>query len=338
MRHISGIIAFVLISSMAFYQLQTRGVKEMSAHEPRMTSHCVGHHIIELPDGFQRVSVITGIFKSVESTTQDPYFDVMVNENSFTDISFSQALDKRRSELKEKSDSAVDVFESEQKTSDGAVMFRVRKIDDAYVSEINFLRGSSLVTIKLDSFNNEYAAAEDRLVKFASAFRENQKDWFAQGKQYFCFGSVSIAGDFKDESGSFLFKNNEGADFEVDINTYIPDASKPLIARISGPDSLLAVFNVDHKVLRSGERDVANMHAQEWLGWAKLSSEDDAKSFKFILETLRKEPGRVAPSISLTFNTGKPLPGGGTAKTNMSEHEAIQLWDKVVSSIRPATP
>jgi hypothetical protein len=338
MRRILGIIAFILISVMAFYQLQTREVKEMSAYEPRMKSHCVGRNIVELPDGFQRAPVTTGIFKSTASTIQDPYFDVMVSENGFTSSSFSQAVNTRRSELKESSDSAVDVFEAEQKTDDGAVIFRVRKIDDAYVSEIKFLRGSSLVTVKLDSFRNEYAAAEQQLVKFASNFRENQEDSFGRSNQYFCFGSVSIFGDFKDESGSFLFKNNEGADFEVDINTYIPDASKPLLARMSGRDSLLAVFDVDHTVLRSGERNIVNMRAQEWLGWAKLSSEDGAKSFKFILETMRKEPRKAAPSISLTFNTGKPLPGGGTAKTTISENEAIQLWDRVVSSIRPATP
>lgn len=338
MRRIFGVIAFSVVLVTAFYRLQIREKKEMSVHETHMTTHCIGRSIIGLPDGFRRAPVVTGIFKSADSKDQDPSFDVIVTENGFTRGSFSQALDKRRSELKENSDGTVDVFESEKATSDGAVIFRVRRIDDAHVSEINFSRGSSLVTVKLDSFRNQYVVAEERLSKFASAFMEAQEDSFRRYPQQFCLGSVSIAGDFKDESASFLFKNSEGDDFEAEINTYIPDANKPLLTRTSGPDSLLAVFNVDHKILRSGERDIVNMRAQEWLGSAKLSDQDEARSLKFVLETIRGKPGKSAPSINLTFNTGKPLPGGGSAKTTISDDEAVQIWDKVVGSIRPAMP
>ena len=338
MRRIFGVIAVCLVLVMGVYRLQIRGEKEMSVHEPHMTTHCIGRSIIGLPDGFRRAPIVSGIFKSADSKVQDPSFDVIVIENGFTKSSFSQAIDKRRSDLKENSDGTVDVFESEKVASDGAVIFRIRRIDDAHVSEINFLRGSSLVTVKLDSFRDEYVAAEERLTKFASAFMEAQDDSSRRYPQHFCLGSVSIAGDFKDESASFLFKNSEGADFEAEINTYIPDAGKPLLTRASGPDSLLAVFNVDYKILRSGERDVVNMRAQEWLGSAKLSGQDEGKSLKFVLETIRKKPGKSAPSINLTFNTGKPLPGGGNAKTTISDDEAVQIWDKVVDSIRPAMP
>jgi hypothetical protein len=122
----------------------------------------------------------------------------------------------------------------------------------------------------------------------------------------------------------------------VDIDTYTPDDKIPLLARMSGPDSLLAAFDVRHKVLRTGERIVAGMHAQEWLGWAKISDDPDAKTLKFVMDTMRPKPSREAPGISLTFNTATALEDGTPTKTLLSDDEAMQLWDSVVDSIRPA--
>lgn len=334
MRRLIVIVSSILIFAVIVYRFQGGSSKEMSRFEPHMIAHCVGRNTINLPEEFQRASIITGRFKSLEATVQDPFFEVIVNENKFTKRSFLNEIERRRSELKENSDGAVNAFRYEKVLGDDSLIFRVQRIDDAYVSEINFLRGTSLVTVKMDSFRNQYVAAEESLSKFALAFKENAIGHLGQKSPNFCLGSVEIIGNFKEESGSFLFKEGDEADFEVEINTYIPNASEPLLARMSGPDSLLKMFDVNHKVLRSGERKVVSMRAQEWLGWAKLSDEEGAKSFKFALETMRPKPSKAMPSINLTFNTGKPLPGGGAAKTILSDEEAVQIWDKVVSSIQ----
>jgi hypothetical protein len=92
---------------------------------------------------------------------------------------------------------------------------------------------------------------------------------------------------------------------------------------------------VKHKVLRARERVVAGMRAHEWLGWAKISDEPDAKTLKFALDTMRSKPGRFQPGISITFNTAKALDDGTPTKTLVSDDEAIQLWDTVIDSIRP---
>ena len=334
MRRLIVIVSSILIFAVIIYRFQGGSSREMSRFEPHMVAHCIGRNTITLPEEFQRVSIITGRFKSIDAVAQDPFFEVVVNENKFTEKSFSNEMERRRSELKENSDGAVNAFRYEKALGDDAFIFRVQRIDDAYVSEINFLRGTSLVTIKLDSFRNQYVTAEENLSKFALAFKERGGDPLIQKSQDFCLGSVDIVGNFKEESGSFLFKEGDKADFEIEINTYIPNPSEPLLTRMSGPDSLLKIFNVNHKVLRSGERNVVSMRAQEWLGWSKLSDEQGAKSFKFALETIRPKPSKAMPSINLTFNTVKPLPGGGPARTTLSDEEAVQIWDKVVSSIQ----
>lgn len=337
MKWLTGAAIFILILSVIIYRLEDGGAKEMSKHENNMITHCVGRSSIKLPEHYRRASVTTGIFKAVGSTAQDPPFEVIVKENSFTPKSFLLEMSKRRSELRENSDGAVDVLKNERTLNNDAVIFRVQRIDDAYVSEMNFLRGPSLVTIKVDSFRSQYAAAEENLIRFGSAFKESGSESSAASPQDFCLGSVAISGDFKDESGSFLFRKEEEADFEIEINTYAPNAGEPLLVRMSKPDSILRILNVDPKILRSGERNMTGLRAQEWLGWAKLSDEESAKSFKFTLETVGPTPSKTSPSISLIFSTGKPLPGGGTAKTTLSDEEAMQLWDVVVDSIRPTT-
>ena len=59
-------------------------------------------------------------------------------------------------------------------------------------------------------------------------------------------------------------------------------------------------------------------------------------ALKFVLDTMRSKPGKQASSLSLTFNTAKALDDGTPTKTLISDDEAIQQWDAVVDSIRPA--
>ena len=77
------------------------------------------------------------------------------------------------------------------------------------------------------------------------------------------------------------------------------------------------------------------MRAQEWLGSAKISEEDE-KTLQFNLETMRATPGKMTPSLTVSFETAQPLEDGRPTKTTISDDEAIQLWDSVISSIRSA--
>lgn len=129
-----------------------------------------------------------------------------------------------------------------------------------------------------------------------------------------------------------------GAHFEVDIDTYVPDDRVRLLERMSGPASLLKVFDVGHTVFRSGERTVAGMRAQEWLGLVPTGTDEDGKGFQFTMETLRPLPGEATPRLNVTFETAQPLENGSSTKALISEDEAIQLWDSVIVSLRPAKP
>lgn len=152
----------------------------------------------------------------------------------------------------------------------------------------------------------------------------------------FCLGTVKIDGDFGIEKGSFLFRNGRGAQFEVNVDTYVADDRVPLLERMSGPRSLLNIFNVRHTVYRAGEISAGGMRAQEWLGSAQTTDDANESAFQFTLETMRPSPSKVAPRISLTFETAQPLQDGSPTKTLISKDDAILLWNSVVVSLKAA--
>jgi hypothetical protein len=193
------------------------------------------------------------------------------------------------------------------------------------------------VTAELKSYRNQFLAAEDTLERFAAAFKDNGNGLEHHG---FCLGPVVVLGDFKEERANFMFENGleKGVDFEIAVDTYREDEPKALLARVSGSDSLLSKFSLQHSVLRARELTVAGMRAEEWLGSADLGEQQSEKSLKFVLETMRPSPEKMKPSIHLTFETGQPLEDGSAAPTIMSDEDAIRLWDSVVRSLRPLGP
>lgn len=319
-----------------FTACKTEKEEKMSMSFPEGTkTHCVGRHTLDVPISFLPNELTNGVFKSAGLSAQDPSFEVTVREAGSTPEQFDLHLRKRRAELAKSNGDTVNVLRAEKTLGEGAILFRVQEIDDDYVSEIHALRGSSIVRVSLESYRGQFLSAEEALAKFIGEIKA-VGTLSAAIPAGFCLGSVIMTGDYKEESGSFLFRDSTGSAFALQIETYTPDASVPLLKRVSGSDSLLAKFDVRHTVLRARERTVAGMRAQEWLGWTKLGEQGDQKTFGFTLETMRATAAKSAPSIHLSLDTGQALEDGSPTSTLISDHEAIRLWDSVVESIRPA--
>lgn len=60
------------------------------------------------------------------------------------------------------------------------------------------------------------------------------------------------------------------------------------------------------------------------------------KAFKFALDTMRRTRGKSTPNIVVTFDSAQQLDDGTETKTNLSDQEAMALWDKIVNSIEMA--
>lgn len=310
------------------------GVANMSARNNVGKTHCVGRSMITLPSSFVASSVATGIFKLAKGEGRS--FDVVVQSGVPTIERFNAGVQARRAKLKSEEDGNLNNLRLDKEVSEGIHLFRVQEIEDAYVSELYFHSGKSMVIVRLESYRGTYLEAESNLISISKRMHAIDANNIIKQGSGFCLGGVSLAGDFSSEYGSFLFRDGKGANYDVEINTYEPDDETPLLKRMSGPDSLLTVFNVDHKVLRARERTVAGMQAQEWLGWAKVTDEPTGKTLKFALDSMRSKPSKTSPSISLTYDTAQPLEDGTPTQTIISDDEAMQQWDTVVDSIRPA--
>jgi hypothetical protein len=309
-------------------EMRNSVMQKYSSSVPR----CMGRNIIYLPDVFLAADVVDGYFKPVLIDENISSFDVVVKGNGIAPTEFAKYVSRRRAELKDNSSATSDVLRLENKLSDVATLFRIQRVEDAYISEINSLLSGSIVTIKIKSYENTFIDAETRLSKFISNIvAADQKEFNG-----FCLGTLSISGDFSQESGSYYWRDDAGNTFAIEIDTFNSEDPKNLLQRMAGPDSLLSLFNIGHTVLRSRERTVAGMRAYEWLGWTNLGADGDKKTFKFVLETTRPQGGRTTPRITVTFDSAKQRDDGTETTTNLSDAEAMALWDKVVNSIQPA--
>lgn len=216
-------------------------------------------------------------------------------------------------------------------------LYRINRIKDAYISEINFLREGRYLTVSLKSYGNSFLSAEKKLLEFVEKIDANTDGNTSAGG--FCIGSVNVRGDFKEEIGSVRFRDARHPDtsFGIEIDSFQPDDKISLLSRTSGPDSLLAKMDADPVVLRKRDLTVSGMQAQEWLAWFKLGPNGDQKEFAFTLETMRPSPGKLSPSLQLSFETGNSPASGTVDPYVMADKDAIALWDVVVKSIRPGT-
>lgn len=316
------------------------GCRLHNEEKPKMQSesvkmHCVGRHVVSVPVSFDISNVTTGIFKMEGANAQDPEIDIMVQSDITTRTKFEGAVQQRRDELNRSESKTVDVLKEDKILPDGSVLFRVQEIDDAYFSEMYFLRGTSLVKIRLESYGDSYLDAEERLRKLSVGIVERNPRTIVENGG-FCLGSVLINSNLSQEVASFTFRNASGLVFMMDLDTFSHDESVSLFNRMSRDSSVLRDLQIRTQVLRARERTVAGMSADEWLGVAYPGNAEDERSLKFMLETKRKNPGKTAPVITLSLDSAQPLKDGTVTTTKIVNAEALRLWDQIVDSIKIA--
>lgn len=162
-------------------------------YEP-MVTHCIGRNNIQMSGKFAASSISTGIFKPKGSDAQASSFEIRVENIDLTKQQFVTRILKRRAELNRFNSKTVKVLRLEKKLSDDATLFRVQEIDDAYASEIQFVRGNALVVVTMDSYDNTYLAAEASLIKFMSQFTMPDKTHQRVGMMDFVWGRYRFKG------------------------------------------------------------------------------------------------------------------------------------------------
>jgi len=304
----------------------------MHDNTEKVETYCLGRHIISVPEAFHLSPIVTGIFRAEGASVKDPAFDIVVQFDEMTQSKFDLLVQKRRVELSEAEEDSIKVLRLDKTLSNTSTLFRVQEIGESYFSELYILRGRAMVKVRLESFRNSFLEAEKKILELANEIRV--QDSFVEAKlSGFCLGPVIFSSKLSKEYANYLFRDDHGLTLEIEIDTYARDAPIPLIARMSNQESLLNKFKVNHTVLRARERTVADMQADEWMGVGYLA-EADQRKLKFALETRRNVPSISRPSLSITFDSAQSLTDGTPTKTEISNEEAIELWDRIVNSVR----
>ncbi len=301
----------------------------------KMETVCLGHHLFDLPPGFVPVVPIAAVFNPESANSEQSPIDVSVVAEKVTPAAFSAAVLRRHNEILRLSHRSTDILK-DAKTAQDSTLFQIQRIGESYTSELHALKANLHIAAELKSYEGRFREAEASLLAFEkNVLATDQGTRF--GVAGFCVGPVVVNGRNKEESVSVTFRSEERPDIviTIEVDSYSRNDPVTLLDRMSGPNSLLSIFDARSDVLRKGELKVAGMRAQEWLGSVKLGENRTRKQFGFALETMRASPSQAAPRIHIEMDSGQNDAHGNRHENSMSDEQATALWDALVKSIRP---
>ena len=303
----------------------------MAATSKEVRTHCVGRHQIDLPAEFEQMMSATSVFTPPGLTEDDAPVEVTVVSNKIPQSEFKTRVDQRHARILAAADERTDILKEVLVLSKEATVFRINRVKNSYTSELHLWKGGTYLTAETKSYNQHFAQAEARLAAFAA-----NVELAGPGHGGFCLGPVAVKGQYAGESASYDFRSKARPDLLVslEVNTFRPDESVPLLKRVGGADSLLNKFKANNKVMRQGELNVAGMRAQEWLSWIRLGEKADHKQYGFALETMRPKPALMQPHLHLELDSGQGTTNGEPNPNSLSDAEAVALWDAMVKSLR----
>ena len=315
----------------------TKEEKILSKEFPEKKTYCFAHSLIDLPTDFFLGDGTTASFATPGNVRPSQRVNLTVVSQNFNEEKFISKVASRRAEILENAQPDLGALKADRAVTKNSHIFNINVIEHSYETELHvFLEGNYLI-LTTDSYDDEFAAGERRLVDFLQKMKSSVDD----ADEGYCIGNIKILGEFAEESSNhrYLSKRFPDLSFSVDSNTYAPNERQNLLERVDEPESLLRKFNVKNHVMRKGDLQVASMKAQEWLSWVILGDGDDKKKqYGFALETMRPMPSPEQPRIHLEMDSGQPDAAGYQLGTSLSDADAVTIWDIGSRSIRSRLP
>ncbi|HEX5338994.1 MAG TPA: hypothetical protein VFW53_11205, partial [Gallionella sp.] len=197
-----------------------------------MNAHCIGHSLIDLPEGYTSSPGALGIFIPEQDGVGDASIDLVVEEKT-NQAGFAKRVKERQAALAEVNHGNMDKLVLSLETGDGGMLFRVNEIDDAYKSEIHWLLRDRYLVARIDSYNNQVKSAEALLLEFKRNVQYMQSARDFPGA--FCMGEVAVKGRYRSESASLGYRNTfSQITFSVDFDTFRKDDAESLLQRVGG--------------------------------------------------------------------------------------------------------
>ncbi|WP_439668585.1 T6SS immunity protein Tli4 family protein [Cupriavidus necator] len=347
-QSIAGLLLATLLTT-ACQRAATNPLPRMDIHQPFKTN-CIGRFLIDLPEEFgQLLDPIDGlgdtelfygrdkdfkrIYVAVPNQRKPGTEPVLLRED------FNRMVRGREQELKTAKNkrTGLPMLLNMERWGSNAVIFRRYangQVDGYFVIELHLLADDIRYTIfRTDVLEFEDMESEESRLKALAAQTRTYTDPEAAGPG-FCVKGVVLNDVHDEETAMFNFQSESHKDllFEVYSRALVRQ-DEGLLARVEGrmEGAPLAMRLALH-TLRKGKRKVAGMEAEELLEHFK---EKGYRMQGFTMETRRSSPAYMQPQMSLELTGGGQISGADYVDSSLSNDEALELWDKVVSSIRP---
>ncbi|MDK3026609.1 T6SS immunity protein Tli4 family protein [Cupriavidus taiwanensis] len=322
----------------------------MNIHQPFKT-HCIGRFLIDLPEEFHPIlDSIDGLgsaelFYGMDENFQRIYIQVPKQRSPEVEPvllreEFNRAVRDREHELHTEKNvmSGLPMLRAMEHIGQSAVMFRRysnKQIDGYFISELHLQAdGARYAVLRTDVLEaGDLHSEETRLKNLATrTYAYTVAEAAGPG---FCVNGLMLNDRHDEEVGRFNFRSDIHKDMFFEIYTRaLAKQDEGLFARVdrNREGAPLELRMAIHS-LRKDRPRVAGMEAEELLDTFK---EKGYRMLGFTVETRRDNPGYMRPQMKVELTAGGQIPGASDyVDSSLSNDNALLLWDKVVSSIRP---
>lgn len=306
-----------------------------------MKTHCAGRFLIDLPASFRlthsgTVGVGDATFYFGHGTDFSTV-DVSVVADRITPGIFEAGVAQRMEELTRATNHATDgpmLVGSETWGDTGIRLLRYASsvISDAKVHELHLLVGEAHVAMSTTAFQESQARDADARLQ-AMATRVAPVGDPQNAPPGTCLGPVVVdaGSDYEELELAFRATDAVHADirFRISLNTLPQADDEPsLIAR---GESNLTGLGVKWKTLNKGERPLAGMRGEQWLG---AFEDRGASQHGFYAETDLRTAAPGQPRLMLEMFTGGERDSGEPVAASLSDGQAVSLWTLILDSLR----
>ncbi|WP_316153225.1 T6SS immunity protein Tli4 family protein [Cupriavidus sp. BIC8F] len=348
-RSLAGLLLAALLST-GCQRAASNPFPPMDIHQPFKT-HCIGRFLIDLPEEFHPIpDSIDGLGNAELFYGRDANFQriyIQVPKQRSPEIEpvllredFNRVVGDREQELhtKKNDKSGLPMLRAMERIGQSAVMFRRysnQQIDGYFVSELHLQVDSvRYVVLKTDVLEADDLRSEEARLKNLAGKTYAYTDAEAAGPG-FCVNGLALNDQHDEEVGRFYFRSDIHKDMFFEIySRALAEQDEGLFARVDRhrEGATLELRMAIHS-LRKDRPRVAGMEAEELLDTFK---ENGYRMQGFTVETRRDNPGHMRPQMKLELTAGGQIPGASDyVDSSLSNDNALLLWDKVVSSIRP---
>lgn len=318
--------------------------KEKRALTPAMgrtQTYCLGRFLVDLPTGLKPLYNTEGgaddatlYFGKTEDFTT---VDIGVVGEGMDTERFKQLIKKRSERIS--ADTNYDVnasmLVSEMDLSDSQTLLNYYSnpdIADVQVHELQMLVGDVHVALKAKSYSAK--SIPDVLAQLKQVASKVVKvETASNSPTGFCLGPVVVNAGNDYEIATFSFQGRElkHQDVQLELRTNTFNRSEEQASLIKRGESRMSEFGLNPKVLEKGKITLATLPAEQWLG---RFEEEGRVLLGFHAETTERAPSQDRPHLHIELSTGDEVANGDKATSSLSDDEAQQVWESVVSSVR----